>query len=148
MGTGKKKIEMKRMENEKQRMVTFTKRRQGLFKKARQYHCLTGADIAVIVFSPAGRPYIHGDPSFDATVEHYLKTTTTTGGDGGGDSELGEETGALKSWLDSVRVEDFDSAQELLVLKTKLEEIRGKIVNQIDNELVCSFLGSSNNFLN
>ncbi|KAF7145455.1 hypothetical protein RHSIM_Rhsim04G0025000 [Rhododendron simsii] len=45
MGTGKRK------EKEEQRMVTFSKRRKGLFKKAHELHCLTGADIAIIAFS-------------------------------------------------------------------------------------------------
>ncbi|KAK2965351.1 hypothetical protein RJ640_013814 [Escallonia rubra] len=69
MGTGKKKIEIKKKEKESDRMVTFSKRRRGLFKKAHELHTKTGAEVAILVFSPAGNPYSHGEPSFDATVD-------------------------------------------------------------------------------
>ncbi|CAK9151693.1 unnamed protein product [Ilex paraguariensis] len=74
MGTGKKKIEIKKKEKDSDRMVTFSKRRQGLFKKARELHLRTGANVAILVFSEAGRVYTHGDPSFEATIDKYLTT--------------------------------------------------------------------------
>ncbi|VFQ77165.1 unnamed protein product [Cuscuta campestris] len=63
MGKGKAKIEIKKIEDLQKRNICFTKRRQGLFKKAgdlcRQY---PGTSVAALVFSPAGKPYIFGDP--------------------------------------------------------------------------------------
>ncbi|CAH8392740.1 unnamed protein product [Eruca vesicaria subsp. sativa] len=50
---GRQRITMAKMENESNLQVTFSKRRSGLFKKASELNILCGADIAVIVFSPA-----------------------------------------------------------------------------------------------
>nr|AAL05441.1 putative MADS-box family transcription factor [Cryptomeria japonica] len=52
---GKGKIEIKRIEIKKNRQVTFSKRRSGLFKKAKEISILCAADVAVIVFNSTGR---------------------------------------------------------------------------------------------
>ncbi|KAL5731839.1 hypothetical protein ACHQM5_004529 [Ranunculus cassubicifolius] len=54
---GRQKIEIKRIEQEESRQVTFSKRRSGLFKKASELHILCGAEVAIIVFSPAGKVF-------------------------------------------------------------------------------------------
>ncbi|XP_028768555.1 MADS-box protein AGL42-like [Neltuma alba] len=54
---GKGKIEMKRIENAASRQVTFSKRRNGLLKKAYELSVLCDAQVAVIVFSQKGRLY-------------------------------------------------------------------------------------------
>ncbi|CAK9157248.1 unnamed protein product [Ilex paraguariensis] len=74
MGMGKKKIEIKKKEKELDGMVTFSKRRQGLFKKARELHLRTNANVAILVFLEVGQVYTHGDPSFEATIDKYLST--------------------------------------------------------------------------
>ncbi|CAI8607335.1 unnamed protein product [Vicia faba] len=51
------KTEMKRIENATSRQVTFSKRRNGLMKKAFELSVLCDAEIALIVFSPRGRLY-------------------------------------------------------------------------------------------
>ncbi|KAG9457900.1 hypothetical protein H6P81_002408 [Aristolochia fimbriata] len=61
MGAGKRKIEMKLIDEKNRRNVAFTKRRQGLFKKAAELSTLTGAKVALLVVSPAGRAYTFGD---------------------------------------------------------------------------------------
>ncbi|CAO2211623.1 unnamed protein product [Urochloa humidicola] len=59
-GKGKKKrgrVELRRIEDRISRQVRFSKRRSGLFKKARELSVLCDAQVALIVFSPAGRFY-------------------------------------------------------------------------------------------
>ncbi|KAK1574807.1 hypothetical protein Q3G72_000117 [Acer saccharum] len=51
------KIEMKRIENTTSRQVTFSKRRNGLLKKAYELSVLCDAEVAVIIFSQKGRGY-------------------------------------------------------------------------------------------
>jgi hypothetical protein len=51
------KIEMKRIENATSRQVTFSKRRNGLLKKAYELSVLCDAEVAVIIFSQKGRLY-------------------------------------------------------------------------------------------
>ncbi|KAK1306610.1 MADS-box transcription factor 13 [Acorus calamus] len=54
---GRGKVELKRIENSKSRQVTFSKRRNGLLKKAFELSVLCEADIAIIVFSSTGKAY-------------------------------------------------------------------------------------------
>lgn len=54
---GRGKIEIKRIENLNSRQVTFSKRRNGLLKKAKELSVLCDAEVAVIVFSSTGKLY-------------------------------------------------------------------------------------------
>nr|XP_009795053.1 PREDICTED: agamous-like MADS-box protein AGL27 isoform X2 [Nicotiana sylvestris]XP_016435773.1 PREDICTED: agamous-like MADS-box protein AGL27 isoform X2 [Nicotiana tabacum] len=54
---GRKKVEIKRIEDKSSRQVTFSKRRKGLLKKAKELSILCDADVAVVVFSNRGRLY-------------------------------------------------------------------------------------------
>ena len=51
---GRKKIEIKLIEDEKNRKSTFDKRKEGLMKKAYELSELTGATIGLIVISELG----------------------------------------------------------------------------------------------
>lgn len=54
---GRKKIELKRIEDRCNRHVTFSKRRSGLIKKARELSVLCDVDVGLIVFTNRGRLY-------------------------------------------------------------------------------------------
>lgn len=54
---GRRKLEIKRIEDKSSRLVTFSKRRTGLIKKAQHLSVLCDVDVAVIVFSAAGKLY-------------------------------------------------------------------------------------------
>lgn len=71
-GTGRRKIEIKKIENKDSMYTTFTKRRNGLFRKARKLAALSGADIAAIVFSPKDKLYAYGQPSVNSVVDRFL----------------------------------------------------------------------------
>ncbi|KAL5070236.1 hypothetical protein RYX36_021123 [Vicia faba] len=51
-GRGRQKIEMKKMSNESNLQVTFSKHRNGIFKKASELYTLCDANVAIVVFSP------------------------------------------------------------------------------------------------
>ncbi|KAL0658919.1 hypothetical protein Bca4012_079504 [Brassica carinata] len=51
------KIEIKRIENQTSRQITFSKRRKGLLKKAHELSVLCDAQVAAIVFSQKGKLY-------------------------------------------------------------------------------------------
>ncbi|KAK1300505.1 Agamous-like MADS-box protein AGL62 [Acorus calamus] len=70
---GRQKIEIKRIQNEEARQVCFSKRRSGLFKKASELCILCGADVAIVVFSPAGKAYSFGHPSVESVAERFLR---------------------------------------------------------------------------
>ncbi|AES69501.2 putative transcription factor MADS-type1 family [Medicago truncatula] len=71
-GRGRQKIEMKKMSNESNLQVTFSKRRSGLFKKASELCTLCGADAALVVFSPSGKVFSFGHPNLDTVIDRYL----------------------------------------------------------------------------
>ncbi|KAF5734844.1 agamous-like MADS-box protein AGL62 [Tripterygium wilfordii] len=69
---GRQKIEMKKMTNENNLNVTFSKRRNGVFKKACELSTLCGVEAAVIVFSPAKKAFSFGNPSVESVVNRFL----------------------------------------------------------------------------
>ncbi|KAG4195892.1 hypothetical protein ERO13_A06G136800v2 [Gossypium hirsutum] len=69
---GRRKIEMKMVKDSGSRQVTFSKRRSGLFKKANELATLCAAQVAIVVFSPGGKPYSFGHPSVEAVAERFL----------------------------------------------------------------------------
>ncbi|XP_075508177.1 agamous-like MADS-box protein AGL61 [Primulina tabacum] len=52
--------------------TTFTKRRQGLFKKIMTFCEKFDAQVGIIAFSRSGNLYLHGDPEFDTLLKRYL----------------------------------------------------------------------------
>jgi len=67
------KTQMKRIENTTSRQVTFSKRRNGLLKKAYELSVLCDAEVGLIVFSPRGKLYEFGSPSMQKILERYQK---------------------------------------------------------------------------
>ncbi|CAH8364237.1 unnamed protein product [Eruca vesicaria subsp. sativa] len=69
------KIEMKKIENATSRQVTFSKRRNGLLKKAYELSVLCDAQVSLIVFSQRGRLYEFSNTDTWKTIERYRKYT-------------------------------------------------------------------------
>ncbi|CAI0470556.1 unnamed protein product [Linum tenue] len=67
------KTQMRRIENATSRQVTFSKRRNGLLKKAFELSVLCDAEVALLVFSPRGKLYEFASASMQGTVERYRK---------------------------------------------------------------------------
>ncbi|XP_058005568.1 MADS-box protein FLOWERING LOCUS C isoform X1 [Hevea brasiliensis] len=69
---GRKKVELKRIEDKSSRLVTFSKRRNGLIKKARELSVLCDVEIGVIIFSSSGKLYeFCSNGSLDKILEEY-----------------------------------------------------------------------------
>ncbi|GAU37953.1 hypothetical protein TSUD_269680 [Trifolium subterraneum] len=69
---GRKKIEIKKINNESDLKVTFSKRRSGLFKKAIELFTFCGAYFALIVFSPSGKAFSFGHPDVYTIIDRFL----------------------------------------------------------------------------
>ncbi|KAF9678833.1 hypothetical protein SADUNF_Sadunf07G0077200 [Salix dunnii] len=70
---GRVKLQIKRIENNTNRQVTFSKRRNGLIKKAYELAILCDIDIALIMFSPSGRlSHFSGKRSCGVQNREYL----------------------------------------------------------------------------
>ncbi|KAJ6733756.1 MADS BOX PROTEIN [Salix koriyanagi] len=73
---GRQRLEMVKIPNDSNLMVTFSKRRSGLFKKASELSTLCGAEVTLIVFSPGKKVFSFGHPSVEKVVEQYLSGST------------------------------------------------------------------------
>ncbi|GAV59294.1 SRF-TF domain-containing protein/K-box domain-containing protein, partial [Cephalotus follicularis] len=70
---GRVKLEIKRIENNTNRQVTFSKRRNGLIKKAYELSILCDIDIALIMFSPSGRlSHFSGKKRIEDVFTRYI----------------------------------------------------------------------------
>ncbi|TVU33735.1 hypothetical protein EJB05_25568, partial [Eragrostis curvula] len=68
--------EMRRIEDRTSRQVTFSKRRNGLMKKAFELSVLCDAEVGLIVFSPRGRLYQFASATeLQKTIDKYLNHT-------------------------------------------------------------------------
>ncbi|TVU35233.1 hypothetical protein EJB05_17111 [Eragrostis curvula] len=77
---GRGRSEIKRIENPTQRQSTFYKRRDGLFKKARELSVLCDVDLLLLLFSASGKLYHYLSPTVPSVkelVERYEAATHT-----------------------------------------------------------------------
>ncbi|KAK6120991.1 hypothetical protein DH2020_045261 [Rehmannia glutinosa] len=112
---GRKKIEIKKIENLSNRQVTFSKRRVGLFKKASELCILSGAEIAIIVHSLGKRVFSFGHPTADAIVDRFLN--------GNGGAEEARENHAVVANTRDYNRHYSDVCKELEVEKKRKEVI-------------------------
>ncbi|KAM3304207.1 hypothetical protein P3S67_015239 [Capsicum chacoense] len=71
--TGRKKIKVEKMKNQNNISATFSKRRDGLFKKASELSTLCGVEIATVVFSPSKTSVSSiGNPCILSVVDMFL----------------------------------------------------------------------------
>nr|ASZ79964.1 MADS34 [Bambusa multiplex] len=70
---GRGKIVIRRIDNATSRQVTFSKRRSGLLKKARELSILCDAEVAVVLFSHAGRLSQFSSSNMLKTLERYQR---------------------------------------------------------------------------
>ncbi|KAF8364905.1 hypothetical protein HHK36_033115 [Tetracentron sinense] len=115
---GKRKIEIEKLENPNKRQVTFSKRRKGLFKKAAEACSLCDAEIAVIVFSPAGKPYTFGHTSVDSLIDRYLSNSRSGPVNNGAEhSRLSREIQDLESEIKNERQQKMNGGNRSNVLR-------------------------------
>ncbi|XP_057991758.1 MADS-box transcription factor ANR1-like isoform X2 [Hevea brasiliensis] len=70
---GRGKIAIRRIDNPTSRQVTFSKRRSGLLKKARELSILCDAEVGVIIFSSNSKLYDYANTSMNSVIERYNK---------------------------------------------------------------------------
>ncbi|KAL4340883.1 hypothetical protein GQ457_08G015140 [Hibiscus cannabinus] len=69
---GRGRVQLRRIENNISRQVTFSKRRAGLLKKAHEISVLCDADVALIVFSNKGKLFEYSsESSMEIILERY-----------------------------------------------------------------------------
>ncbi|KAI4328108.1 hypothetical protein L6164_020492 [Bauhinia variegata] len=68
---GRGKIVIQRIDNSTSRQVTFSKRRKGLIKKAKELAVLCDAEIGLMIFSSTGKLYEYASTSIKSVTERY-----------------------------------------------------------------------------
>ncbi|KAL6995219.1 MADS-box transcription factor anr1 [Sarracenia purpurea var. burkii] len=75
---GRGKIVIRRIDNSTSRQVTFSKRRSGLLKKAKELAILCDAEVGVMIFSSTGKLYDFSStrsyPSYDLLLDASLSS--------------------------------------------------------------------------
>ncbi|KAL3749839.1 hypothetical protein ACJRO7_010892 [Eucalyptus globulus] len=114
----RRRTEIAKIADPAARLVTYSKRRKGLFNKASQLCCLGGTRATVVVFSPAGKPCSFGNPSADEIISDYLCH-------GDCDGDVTPPMG-LTQWADWMETEWYACATEedLESLILKYEAVR------------------------
>ncbi|KAJ4847764.1 Agamous-like MADS-box protein mads9 [Turnera subulata] len=72
---GRGKIEIKRIENSSNRQVTYSKRRNGMIKKAKEISILCDAKVSLLMFASSGKMHEYCSPStsLEEMLESYQK---------------------------------------------------------------------------
>ncbi|KAF8079642.1 hypothetical protein N665_1012s0016 [Sinapis alba] len=71
---GRGKIVIQRIDDSTSRQVTFSKRRKGLIKKAKELAILCDAEVGLIIFSNTNKLYDFASSSIKSTIERFSKT--------------------------------------------------------------------------
>ncbi|CAN7046447.1 protein MADS AFFECTING FLOWERING 5 isoform X1 [Brassica rapa] len=107
---GRRKVEIKRIENKSSRQVTFCKRRNGLMKKARQLSILCESSVALLIVSSTGKLYSSSSGDSMAKILTRYKT---------------QHADELKTVDLAEKTRNYLSHEELLeIVQCKLEEAK------------------------
>ncbi|PKI61475.1 MADS-box transcription factor 23-like [Punica granatum] len=68
---GRGKIAIRRIDNSTSRQVTFSKRRKGLLKKAKELAILCDAEVGLVIFSSTGKLYEFASTSMKSIIQRY-----------------------------------------------------------------------------
>ncbi|NP_001291998.1 MADS-box transcription factor 50-like [Elaeis guineensis] len=144
------KTEMKLIENATSRQVTFSKRRNGLLKKAFELSVLCDAEVAVIVFSPRGKLYEFSSTSMEKTIDRYRRHAKSGINNNEVTQQWKFEAASMSRKIESLEVskrkllgENLEScsAEELHEIEGKIEQslchVRGK-KNQLLEEQIAT----------
>ncbi|KAL3812333.1 hypothetical protein ACJIZ3_013601 [Penstemon smallii] len=109
---GRVKLQIKKIENTTNRQVTFSKRRNGLIKKAYELSVLCDVDVALIMFSPSGRVSIFsGNRSMEEIMARYVNLPE-------------HERGSPASVIDS-HVEEIQ--QDIIKCRSQIEDMEKRL---------------------
>ncbi|TMW99610.1 hypothetical protein EJD97_002279 [Solanum chilense] len=117
---GRQKIPMKKIENEKALLSSFSKRRNGLFKAANNLVKEFDVDIGIIVFSPTGKPHSFFHPTADAVISRFQNP----------DMQLSDETHLAMVFARN-SVNQLEKKLEELDIKEKIESDRTNYLDQM-----------------
>ncbi|EOA22142.1 hypothetical protein CARUB_v10002712mg [Capsella rubella] len=75
---GRQKIKIKKIEREDDRLVTLSKRKNGIYTKLCELSVLGDVNIAFLGYTGSRKPYTFGSPSLHDVVERFLNGEAST----------------------------------------------------------------------
>nr|AHM92073.1 MADS-box protein 18 [Phyllostachys edulis] len=132
---GRGPVQLRRIENKINRQVTFSKRRNGLLKKAHEISVLCDAEVALIVFSTKGKLYEYSSQAsnmegiLDRYQRYSFEERAVLDPNIGDQANWGDEYGRLKTKLDALQ----KSQRQLL--GEQLDALTIKELQQLEQQL-------------
>ncbi|KAA8539856.1 hypothetical protein F0562_026548 [Nyssa sinensis] len=129
---GRGKVVLKRIENKITRQVTFSKRRNGLLKKAFELSMLCDVEVALIIFSGSGKLYEFGSAGVSLTLDRYRQychSQQSNNAVANGTQSLYQELAQIKA-----KYESLQSTQRHL-LGEDLGQLRLKELQNLEKKL-------------
>ncbi|XP_062169684.1 truncated transcription factor CAULIFLOWER A-like [Alnus glutinosa] len=117
---GRGKVELKRIENTTSRQVTFSKRRNGLLKKALELSILCDAEVALLVFSPSGKAHQFASHDMHRTIAKYRCER-------GLPQSIDQRCRSMEFW----RTEVEELKRTIDVLETRLKHLAGEDLSML-----------------
>ncbi|CAN6975322.1 unnamed protein product [Brassica rapa subsp. trilocularis] len=122
---GRQKIDIKKVTKNEDRMITFSKRKNGIYTKLSELSILCGADVGFLIYSGSGKPFTFGSPSFDDVAQRFLHGNHHSGiinGEGNSSSSL------IVDAHKKVKMDEFcKNLNNLMEIKTDAEEEKLKM---------------------
>ncbi|XP_030550072.1 agamous-like MADS-box protein AGL62 [Rhodamnia argentea] len=118
---GRRPIQMRLIEGEGHKLITFSKRRSGIYKKASELVTLCGSEVGVTIFSPTGKPYSFAHPSIDLIGNRFLNQNHP--------QNDGVDT-VVESYR-RLRINELNQQQDELVDQVKSDKAREKMLKRV-----------------
>ncbi|WOL05446.1 MADS-box transcription factor 50-like [Canna indica] len=120
------KTEMRRIENPASRQVTFSKRRNGVLKKAYELSVLCDAEVALIIFSSRGKLFEFSSSSIEKTIDRYMTYT----------KDVNIKQGAVEQSVQNLKSEASTTAKKIEHIEAQKRKLLGESLGSCSaNEL-------------